>query len=136
LRGERYDSSWRRIELFETNRVRLLSGREAFGFENEEAQRVFDYLVKEFVNDYYGNKLPMDSSGWRSLVDIARNLGARTTLFYSTKSSMLFRDLIRRNVIERKFFPKERGRGGTIVRLRIAYQNDSVRELVEKYSNK
>jgi KaiC/GvpD/RAD55 family RecA-like ATPase len=136
LRGARFDSSWRRIELHETNRVRLLSGRDAFVFENDEAQRVFDYLLKEFVDDYYGTKLPMDSSGWRSLVEIARNMGARTTLFYSTKYSMLFRDLIKRNMIERKFFSKERGRGGSVARLRIAYQNDSVREMLERYSKK
>lgn len=136
LRGARFDSSWRRIELFETNRVRLLSGREVFGFQNEEEQRIFDYLLKEFVNDYYANKLPINSSGWRSLVEIAKNMGARTTLFYSSKSSILFRNLIGRSLIEKKYFPKERGRGGSIARLRIAYQNDSVRDLAEKFSKK
>ena len=38
--------------------------------------------------------------------------------------------------VERKFFSKERGRGDSIARIRIAYQNESVREFVDRYSRK
>lgn len=136
LRGTKFDSSWRRIELFDTNRVRLTSGRQVFGFESDEAEKIFDYLLKSFVNDYYGKKSPIDSSGWRSMVEIAKNIGARSTSLYSPRSSILLRDLIKRGAVERKFFSKERGRGGSIARIRIAYQDESVREFVDRYSRK
>jgi hypothetical protein len=37
---------------------------------------------------------------------------------------------LRRGVIETRIFPGERGRGGEVVRLRVAYEKDPIRELV------
>lgn len=132
LRGSKFDSSWRRLELFKRNRVRLASGRQVFGFESKEAERIFDYLVTSFLDDYFGKKSPVESSGWRSLVEIAKNIGVRATSLYSTRSSVLLGDLIRRGVVERKFFLKERGRGGRVARMRIAYQKGFVKEFVDR----
>lgn len=134
LRGTKFDSTWRRIELFGKNQVRLASGREAFGFESELAERIFDYLVNSFSSDHYTQKLSMEVSGWRSMVDIAKNIGESQTSLYSTRSSILLGDLIKQGALERKFFSKERGRGGSVAKIRVAFHNESVRELIERRS--
>jgi hypothetical protein len=103
------ERSNRRIELFDTNRVRLTSGRQVFSFESDETEKIFDYLLKSFVNDHYGKKSPIDSSGWRSMVEIVKNIGARSTSLYSPRSSILLRDLIKRGAVERKFFQRKEG---------------------------
>lgn len=135
LRGARFDSSWRRIELFETNRVRLSSGRQAFGFQSEESEKVFSYLLKSFVDDHFGDRRPAEASGWRSLVETARGIGAAETSLYSKASGSL-RELVRKGVIDRKVFPNQRGRGGRVTRIRVAYEKGHVREYVDRYIQK
>lgn len=133
LRGTKFDSRWRRIELFDRGLVRLSSGQRAFGFESEIAERMFDYLLKSFVDDYHKRRYPADSSGWRSLVDVAKGIGAPATSLYSSRSSVSIGELIKRGVAERKVFSKQRGRGGKVARIRLAYQRGFVREYVDKY---
>lgn len=134
LRGVKSDSSWRRIELFGNNRVRLSSGRQVFGFQNAESERIFDYLLKSFVTDHFVEQRSTESSGWRSLVEIAQGIGAPTTSLYSTDGSASLKELIRKGVVERKIFHKQRGRGGRVSRLRIAYERGFVKEYVDRYT--
>jgi hypothetical protein len=42
-------------------------------------------------------------------------------------------ELIRKGVVERKFVSKQRGRGGRVTKIRIAYEKGPVREYVERY---
>ena len=133
LRGRKFDSSWRRIELFEQNRVRLSSGRQVFGFENEGSERIFDYLLKSFVDDHIANKEPPDAAGWRSQVEIAEGTGAAKTSLYSAEGQARLRELIRKGVVERRVQSKQRGRGGRVSRFRIAYERAFVKEYVDRY---
>jgi len=133
LRGKKFDSRWRRIELFEKGRVRLSSGRQAFGFESDGAEKVFSYLLKAFVEDHHKGRQPADSSGWRSLVEIAKGIGAPSTSLYSARFSGSLGELLRKGVAERRFFSKQRGRGGRVARVRIAYQKGFVKEYVDRY---
>jgi KaiC/GvpD/RAD55 family RecA-like ATPase len=136
LRGMKFDSSWRRIELFDKNRVKLVAGRQVFGFESKDEEKIFDCLLKSFVEDYYDKKQPLESSGWRSMVEIAKAIGERATSLYSARSSVLLGDLIKRGVAERKYFSKQRGRGGSVTRMRIAYEKAPVKEFVDRYMEK
>lgn len=133
LRGAKFDSSWRRIELFEPNRLRLSTGRQVFGFQSESAELVFGYLLKSFVDDHFVEKNPAESSGWRSLVQIANGIGAAKTSLYSAEGSGSLRELIRKGVVERSVKSKQRGRGGRVTRTRIAYGKGFVKEYVERY---
>ena len=133
LRGATFDSRWRRIELDGTGRVRLSSGRQAFGLDSERAERILGYLLDSFVADHLREKEPEESSGWRSLVEIAKGIGSPTTSLYSTTGSASIGELIRKGVVERRFFSKSRGRGGRVARLRINYSKPSVREYVERH---
>lgn len=133
LRGAQFDSTWRKIELFESNRVRLSSGREVFGFQNEGAEKIFVYLLKSFVDDHIVGKLPAESSGWRSLVEIAEGVGLSKTSLYSAEGSASMRELYRKGVVERRTVSGQRGRGGRVSRSRIAYGKSFVKEYVERY---
>jgi hypothetical protein len=133
LRGTKFDSSWRRIELFGTNRVRLSSGRQAFGFQREESEKIFAYLLRSFVDDHFVEKNSIESSGWRSLVEVAQGIGAARTSLYSDSASGSLRELLRKKVVERKTSTKQRGRGGKVKRFRIAYQQGSVEEYVSRH---
>jgi KaiC/GvpD/RAD55 family RecA-like ATPase len=133
LRGARFDSRWRRIELGENGRVRLSSGRQAFGFESDGAEKIFSYLLNSFIEDHLRRRESVETSGWRSLVEVAKGMGARATLLYSPSSSAALGELIRKGVVERKFVSKQRGRGGRVTKIRIAYEKGPVREYVERY---
>jgi len=133
LRGVKFDSSWRRIELFGKNRVRLSSGKQVFGFHSPESERIFNYLLKSFVTDHLVGRHSTESSGWRSLVEIAQGIGARKTSLYSADGSAFLRELNRQGVIEQKVFHNQRGRGGRVSRTRIAYEKGFVKEYVDRY---
>ncbi len=133
LRGKKFDSSWRRIELFEPNRVRLASGRQVFGFKSEESDRVFEYLLRSFIDDHLKENNVVESSGWRSLVDIAEGIGAAKTSLYSAEGFAPMKELISKGVIERRVLSNQRGRGGRVTRIRIAYGKGFVKEYVDRY---
>ena len=134
LRGARVDSSWRRMEVFERNRVRLSSWRQVFGFRSEDAERIFDYLLRSFVEDHFRGNQSADSSGWRSLVDMAKGIGAPKTSLYSESSSASLGELLSRGVVERMILVGLRGRGGRVTRMWIAYGKGFVREYVDRYA--
>jgi KaiC/GvpD/RAD55 family RecA-like ATPase len=136
LRGVRFDSSWRRIELFGNNRVRLSSGKQVFGFQSAESEKIFNYLLKSFVTDHFVEKHSAESSGWRSLVEIAQGIGAPKTSLYSADGSASVRELAKRGVVERRVLHKQRGRGGRVSRTRIAYEKGFVKEYVDRYLQK
>ena len=136
LRGTKFDSSWRKIELFEQNRVGLSSGREVFGFQSEVAEKIFTYLLKSFVDDHLVGKYAVESSGWRSLVEIAEGVGLSKTSLYSDYGTTSMRELARKGVVERKTVLGQRGRGGRVARTRIAYGKPFVREYVDRYLQK
>jgi KaiC/GvpD/RAD55 family RecA-like ATPase len=133
LHGARFDSRWRRVELSESGRVRLSSGRQVFGFESDGAEKIFTYLLKAFAEDHHREKQPAESSGWRSMVEIAKGIGVPSTSLYSARFSAPLGELLRKGVAERRFFTKQRGRGGRVARVRVAYQKGFVKEYVDRY---
>ncbi|MDE1852878.1 MAG: hypothetical protein KGI38_03915 [Thaumarchaeota archaeon] len=133
LRGAKFDSSWRKIDLFESNQVRLSSGKEVFGFQSEGAEKIFTYLLKSFVEDHLKEKRPAESSGWRSLVEIAVGIGVARTTLYSAEGSAPMKELVRKGVVERRVLANQRGRGGRVTSMRIAYEKSFVKEYVDRY---
>ena len=99
-----------------------------------ELADVFNYLVGSFVEDYAMNRLPAERSGWRSRGLIIESTSASKSSLYGAKGKYgpLMGELMSRGLVETCFFPGERGRGGEIVRLRIAYEKASIKALVEK----
>jgi len=136
LRGAKFDSSWRRIELFGPNSARLSSGKQVFGFQSDDSEKIFNYLLKSFVNDHFVEKRAAETSGWRSLVEVARGIGAPGTSLYTATGVASLRELSRKGVIERRVLSRQRGRGGRVTRTRIAYEKGFVKEYVSRYIEK
>ena len=103
-------------------------------FETGRARDVFQHLATVFLRDYLSQGLIADRAGWRSLMDLVRDLGIPRSAFYGPggRDGAVIVELEKRDLVERKIFPEERGRGGAITRIRVAYENPTVRTLVKQ----
>lgn len=97
-----------------------------------EASAVFDYLAKSFIEDYTANKLAIEQSGWRSRTVIAKATGSSKASLYGEQGRFgpMLKELISSGLVETRFFPGERGRGGEIIRVRVAYEKELVKRLI------
>jgi tetratricopeptide (TPR) repeat protein len=102
-------------------------------FRTTAAQKVFDYLVKSFVEDYMKRKLVLQVSGWRSYVQIIKNVNISSRKIYGSRgaSGSAISELQRRGLIETRILLGERGRGGRITKTRICYEKEVVKRLVD-----
>ena len=107
----------------------------SFEFKTANAARIFDHLVRAFELDYMTKRFARDDSGWRTLGDIAKDMRISTSIVYSKSKNKLsppIEELLHRGLVERRFFQNERGRGGEVMRFRIAYDNELVRKSVDE----
>jgi predicted ATPase len=108
----------------------------AFEFKSKDAQKAFDFLIKAFLDDYAHRKLPLEMSGWRTLMDLVRGgkvsrYGAYGSHRHYGRGAIL--ELERRNLVDVRVFSGERGRGGEVMKLRVNFENQSLRgRLVSK----
>lgn len=98
----------------------------------KEATIVFQYLLKSFIEDYSTYKLSIDQSGWRTRVEIAEKTNLPQTVLYSrdSKYSPILKELLSKGLVEQRFYEGHRGRGGEVVKLRIAYEKELVKRFV------
>jgi tetratricopeptide (TPR) repeat protein len=87
---------------------------------SEVARKALDFLVWAFKDDSTRKRTPLEQSGWRTLMDIAK--GSRISK-NSVYGSYGFRgqgisELERLGLVEVRAFTGERGRGGTIIKVR------------------
>jgi hypothetical protein len=102
-------------------------------FKSDRARSLFEYLVRSFIDDYMGKKYAMERSGWRGLADAARGIKASPSSLYGKHggTSPIIGELVRRGLVESRIFPGERGRGGEITRVRVAYEKEPIMEYVK-----
>ncbi|MGD9130786.1 MAG: DUF2791 family P-loop domain-containing protein [Candidatus Bathyarchaeota archaeon] len=124
--------------------VQLVSGKEKadvderlggkLEFRSEAAQKVFDSLVDAFVEDYFQRKLPKERCGWRTLMDIVKQAGVSRYSMYGSDShrGLATTELEDLGVVEARFFFGERGRGGKILKLRVSYEKENVKQYVDQ----
>jgi hypothetical protein len=98
---------------------------------------ILGYLAKCFVEDYVKRRLPVDHTGWRSLMDIVGSLKVpRSQVYGDTKSGHTFarplKTLVEAGLVEGRVFPGERGRGGHVVKVRISHDNEQSRILLDE----
>ncbi len=106
-------------------------------FTSETTERAFNFLVKAFEEDYCRQKLPQERSGWRTLMQVAKQGHITRHSMYGQKGhgGHTLAELKRLGLIESRFFDGERGRGGKIVKLRIRYDKKILRNRLEKKQN-
>jgi len=102
--------------------------------------RIVDYLALAFVDDYTDSQLPLDHSGWRTLMEIVNRLKVpRSHVYGRPRYGRAFGRqldiLIKSSLVELRIFPGERGRGGDIVKVRARYDNDDVKRCIDELSN-
>lgn len=136
VRERFFESQWQSLRLQHDGKISLVPGPEAqeFGFKEKATRAVFDCLVDSFIEDYMTRNINAEKSGWRTLVEISKGARISTSLLYAqhAKSGPIFRELTERGLLETKLFPGERGRGGTITRIRIAYAKEPVKTFVDE----
>jgi len=108
-----------------------------FELKSEAAQKAIDFLITAFNEDYVQRKLPREKAGWRTLMDLVKQ-GQLTQ--YSVYGSVKQRgtavsELEHSGLVEIRIFTGERGRGGKILKLRIAYEKEDVRQYINQYSS-
>ncbi len=104
-----------------------------FEFKTTAAEEAFNFLVAAFVEDYMRRRLPSELSGWRTLMDIVKTRKVSKRMIYGGGSyrGRAISELERRGLVEIRIFPGERGRGGRILKIRLFYENEIVREHIE-----
>ncbi len=105
-----------------------------FEFKTESAKKVFDFLLSAFVQDYMRRRLPLEWSGWRTLMEIVRHTNVSRHSIYGDERSRgrAISELELRGLVEARIFPKERGRGGKITKLRVFYEKDIVKRRIDQ----
>jgi predicted ATPase/class 3 adenylate cyclase len=105
-------------------------------FTNQTCRMTFDYLVESFVEDYAIKNFNPQSSGWRTLRDIAKNTGVPASSLYfravSGGSDSTLNNLLAFKIVEAKTFKGERGRGGEVTRYRISYDKNEVKSYADE----
>ena len=104
-----------------------------FQFKNEASSKVFNFLVSSFIEDYMKLRLPMENSGWRTLMDAVKRSKVPVSAVYGRRGRLgkVIAELQRRGLIETRFFQGERGRGGNIMKLRICYEREPVKRQID-----
>jgi hypothetical protein len=105
----------------------------SFQFTTNNAQVVFEHLTRTFIEDYMKKRLPLEKSGWRTLIQIQTGTKVPKSSLYGTEKhrGLAISELEKRGLIETRIFPGERGRGGKILKTRIAYEKETIKRYID-----
>jgi tetratricopeptide (TPR) repeat protein len=103
-------------------------------FKSDDAERALDFLIDAFREDYTKQRLPLQESGWRTLMDVVKKGQASKHSMYgrSGKGGAATLELGYLGLVESRFFRGERGRGGRILKLRIYPEKEYVKRRLIK----
>ena len=106
----------------------------AFEFRTKAAQRVFDFLISSFVEDYMRQRISLEKSGWRTMMHIIKHGKVSRSSVYGVggRRGRAISELERRGLVETRVFPGERGRGGRILKIRIAYEKETIKRHLDQ----
>ena len=106
--------------------------QETFEFKSERSKVIFERLASDFLKDYMTLNFMEEKSGWRTSGEISRETGIPLSSLYSKGpgAAAPFRELWKRGLVEMRVSPGERGRGGEVTKIRIAFGKTPVREHV------
>jgi hypothetical protein len=98
---------------------------------------MLEHLAGEFMDDYKLKRLALDHCGWRTLMSIVESLKIPRSHVYGEprwgrRHGRQLDDLIKSRLVESRVFPGERGRGGRIVKVRLAYDRDLAKQYAEQ----
>jgi hypothetical protein len=105
----------------------------SFEFKTEATDRVFNFLIQAFVEDYMKRGLFIQEAGWRSLVQVVKSTGTSLRSVYgdSGRRGLVVSELERRGLVETRIFQGRRGRGGAVLKLRISYEKETLKRYID-----
>ncbi len=105
-----------------------------FKFKSESAGKVFDSLVRAFVEDYIRQGLALQQAGWRSLPQIIKDakVSFRSVYGHGRRYGSALSELKTRGLIETRLFLGQRGRGGRITKVRVCYERETIKRYVDR----
>jgi CHASE3 domain sensor protein len=103
-------------------------------FEHDDAAKAFRFVAREFLQDYTFQRLSIDASGWRTALEIADGADIPTSKVYGRNGDpgSALVELLKRGLVESRWFPGHRGRGGTIMKIRVNNGNPYVKGELER----
>jgi hypothetical protein len=106
----------------------------AIAFKSEKAKLLFDCLAKFFMSDYMVKRLYLEQAGWRTLGELSTATKIPHATLYGQHGNYgpPVTELVSRGLIETRVFSGQRGRGGEILRVRIAYDKEPVKRYVDR----
>jgi len=110
----------------------------ALKFERPETGAAFDYLVSSFIDDYMRKRMYSEQSGWRSMIQISQACQIHQGLLYGRggRHGPVMAELMGRGLVETRTFSGQRGRGGDVVRVRVAYDREPVKKYIDETAMK
>lgn len=110
----------------------------SFEFKSVDAQKIFSYIVNAFIKDYMRKRLVLEKSGWRTRMDVVKHANVAKSCVYNGHGGIgsAISELARRGLVEIRVFPGERGRGGRITKLRLAYEKEILKRYVDELVRK
>jgi tetratricopeptide (TPR) repeat protein len=92
-------------------------------FKSEAAEKAFSFLVHAFEEDYVSRRLPLEKSGWRTLMNVVKNAKVSRHSMYgrSGRGGKVKSELEHFGLVESRFFLGESGRGGRVLKVRIRH---------------
>lgn len=100
------------------------------------SSKVLEFLSQEFTRDYTVKHLAPAHAGWRTFMEIVSSLKiSRNRLYGDPRRGRQYgkeiEALMKAGLVEVRVFPGERGRGGNIIKARLAYDNIAAQQFVE-----
>jgi predicted ATPase len=106
----------------------------AIEFRSEASRKVFDFLADCFREESVQRRIPQERAGWRTLMDVVREGKVSKYSIYGSMGSRgkAMLELERSGLVDVRVFAGERGRGGEILKVRVAYEKEFVRRYVDQ----
>jgi len=103
----------------------------------EQTSPVIAFLGSAFVEDYMAKRLTAEYAGWRTLMDIVETLQIPKAQVYGDARyghtfGRSLEDLVKRGLVEYRIVPGVRGRGGNVMKVRVAYDREPVKKMVNE----
>ncbi len=105
----------------------------SFSFKTETAKIAFNYLTHTFIEDYMKRQIFVQEAGWRSLIQIVKDTGIPFRSVYGTRGrhGSAISELQTRGLITTRIFQGRRGRGGTVLRVRVFYEKETIKRYID-----
>jgi len=119
---------------FAVHNVEAIEVQPMLSFKSKSISSVFEYLLTAFRSDYI-RRLPAEESGWRTRTQIIKKAKGINKRHVYGKHGQLGPSILRLHnlgLIEISEEKGKRGRGGRLLRVRIAYKKEEIRKQISQ----